>query len=84
MVHITIDAEQARCSSYMGWESTMQFIHSLNQPILCLRGYEIDNLTEPKIEIDTSHFWDIQRPKDHLLLEMLALLGVVDVFQVEY
>lgn len=84
MVHITIPADQVRCSSYMGWHDTMQFINNLNQPILTVRGYDIKNLEECNYELDISHFWDIKRSKSYILTEMLALLGVVDVFQIEY
>lgn len=84
MVHITIPSDPSTCSSYMGWEDTMQFIHHLKQPIVSVKGYDIHNLKEVKLEIDLSHFWDVKRSKDYILTEMLALLGVVDIFQVEY
>lgn len=84
MVHLTIPTEGSRCSSYMGWEDTMRFLHNLKHPILNIRGYDICNLQEVKLELDVSHFWDIKRAKKHILTEMFGLLGVVDVFTVEY
>lgn len=84
MVHATIPADQARCSNYMGWHDTIQFVHSLKYPIFNLKGYYIHNLKEAVLEVDLSHFWDINKSKSYLLTEMLSLLGVVDVFQIEY
>lgn len=80
----TFPTLEARRSSYMGWEDTMQFIHRLKSPILNVKGYDIRDMDNAKAEIDVSHFWDMQRRHTHLLTEMLAFCGVVDVFTVEY